>query len=231
MPYKSAIQRKRDKQKAKDKKKYAAAQREKAQNKESGDDVAATRAAKAKENREKTKAFNSISEQNLDLASKVWDVRNGGKIYIGKRSNAEEEDYFMDVGFTHVLNVAAEIPIPAFYDANGIDYLHMACRDRTDFNILDALDQGVDYLKKGMDEKGTILCHCREGRSRSSSMVCGYLIKYEHMRMTSALASITARRHLVHPNSAFMTALAQYDEIHNGPVMESIENEDEMVEG
>jgi len=231
MPYKSALQKKKEKEKAKAKKKYAAQQREKASNAKSNDEVAAERAANAKANREKTKAFNSVSEQNLDLASKVWDVRNGGKIYIGRRSNAEVEEEFMDVGFTHCLNVAAEIPIPAFYDVHGIDYLHLNCRDRTDFNILDSLDEGVDYLKKGMDEKGTILCHCREGRSRSSSMVCGYLIKYEHMRMTSALATITARRHLVHPNSAFMAALAQYDEIHNGPVMETLEDENEMVQG
>ena len=61
------------------------------------------------------------------------------------------------------------------------------------------------------DEKLNVLVHCQEGRSRSTSMVVCYLIRYHSMTVNSALATIAARRSLVQPNEGFLAKLRDYE--------------------
>jgi len=202
--YKSAAQKKLEKKKAASRKAYAKERRNQVE-------VTVDQEEKnrlAKERREKAGVYSAVEEQNLDLASEVY-----ARIYIGKRENAESEEYLIDeLGITHVLNAAMEIPIPDFYEPRGVQFCHLAMKDRVEFPIENFFEEGVEFIQACYEiPDSKIFVHCREGRSRSSSMVIAWLIKYRSMRMEAAMATIVARRHLIHPNSGFMEKLRNWE--------------------
>ena len=74
MPKKNAIQRKREREKKEAIKLRKAAERQERarREQENPNEVALKKRQQAAERREKTRAFNTVSEQNLELASQVF---------------------------------------------------------------------------------------------------------------------------------------------------------------
>ena len=58
---------------------------------------------------------------------------------------------------------------------------------------------------------GSILVHCRQGVSRSSTICVAYLMKMRGMRFPEALAYVKAQRSAARPNAAFVSQLEDYD--------------------
>lgn len=223
--FKTAAQKKMERKKAADRKKHAMERRLKAEQESTVDLEEQNRIAK--ERRAKAAAYSEVQEQNLDLASEVY-----ARMYIGKRENAESEEYLVDeLGITHVLNAAMEIPIPDFYEPRGVQFCHLDMKDRTDFPIENFFEEGTDFIQAAYEVPGSkVFVHCREGRSRSSSMVAAWMIKYRSMRLEAAMATIVARRHLVHPNSGFMEKLRQWEAQYGPPDPNQLANQvDDMT--
>merc|ERR1719384_667861 len=212
----SQAQKKLRKKKEKERKRHEREARERALNKQAPDlekkrQEAAARRAKGKASAPK------VEEHNLELASLVFQ-HGSGKIFIGKKSNAQDREYMTGeegIGITHVLNCAKEIPIPEWYADAGVVCCKLECEDKMAFPIQEFFDQGVEFIREHMDNGGSLLVHCQEGRSRSCSMVVAYMIKYHNMRLDSALGTITARRSLVHPNRGFMEKLRGWEETYH----------------
>lgn len=213
-------QRKKKREKEAMRKKHAAEAREAAKNKEAPDVEEKMR--KARERREKAKnATVSVSVQNLDLATEVYQDK-GCSIFIGKKANAQDQAHLEDIGITHVINCAAEIPIPEFYTELGIEFLWLEMADKSTFPIEEYFEAGCEYLDRVMsDKKKKILVHCQEGRSRSATIVCAFLIKHRNMTVQSSLATICARRQLVQPNTGFQAKLVAWEDQHRTEVAEN----------
>lgn len=58
---------------------------------------------------------------------------------------------------------------------------------------------------------GNVLVHCRQGVSRSASVVLAYLMKTKHLSYDEAFAFVKARRPRVSPNSSFSKQLRQFE--------------------
>jgi len=168
---------------------------------------------KLKEAKKQAKdAAPKVAEVDLNLASKIWTAKGLGTIFIGKKSNAQDKEHLEELGITQVLNCAKEIPIPNFYDKSGIGYHHLEMEDKAAFAIEDFFEEGADFINECMENKANTLVHCQEGKSRSTSMVIAYFMKYQNMNCESALAVCAARRQLVQPNNGFMTKLKTYEQ-------------------
>lgn len=155
-----------------------------------------------------------VAEQDLNKASMVYSAKGIGSIFIGKKANAYDADHLKECGITRVLNCAKEIDIPDFYKKKRIGWHKLECEDKSSFPIDEFFDDGVEYIRKCVeDEKLKVLVHCQEGRSRSTSMVVAYLIRYQNLHVDSALATISARRSLVQPNSGFLEKLKDYEKV------------------
>jgi len=59
-------------------------------------------------------------------------------------------------------------------------------------------------------KKNILLIHCREGKSRSSSFLCGYLIWKENIAFDSALSTVRSRRTVAMPNPKFFKQLEEF---------------------
>jgi protein-tyrosine phosphatase len=170
---------------------------------------------KAKELRQAAAdAAPKVAEVDLSKATLVFKLagKNSGAIFIGRKANAYDADHLKELGITRVLNCAKEIEIPDFYAKKRIKWDKLECTDKSAFPIHEWFDQGVEFIRKSVeDEKLNVLVHCQEGRSRSTSMVVCYLIRYHSMTVNSALATIAARRSLVQPNEGFLAKLRDYE--------------------
>jgi len=164
----------------------------------------------SKNRRGKQQAFVQVSVQNLDLASQVFTVKKAA-IFVGNKANAQDQEHLTELGITHVINCAAEIPIPAFYAECNIQSLHLAMTDMVAYPIEEHFEETCAWIQENLKGKNKILVHCQQGKSRSATIVLAYLIHHHNMRYMPALASVTARRHLIDPNSGFKNKLEAWE--------------------
>merc|ERR1712228_1064327 len=79
--------------------------------------------------------------------------------------------------------------------------------------ILDYINLSNKFIDKALGDSSfnVVFIHCREGRSRSVSFLCCYLMWKESMSFIAALSDIRSKRHIVLPNNKFYRELEKFD--------------------
>jgi atypical dual specificity phosphatase len=117
-------------------------------------------------------------------------------------------DKIRQKGITCIVNATVEEP--SLYLA-GMDYLKIRIDDNP-YARLDAyFDLVADKIKGIKDKSGKTLVHCVAGVSRSASLVCAYLIKYENMSLRQAYQYVKMARPIIRPNVGFWKQLIDYE--------------------
>ncbi|KAM3477487.1 hypothetical protein MY5147_002668 [Beauveria neobassiana] len=88
------------------------------------------------------------------------------------------------------------------------NHLFIRCADNSTMNVLPFMSQVCDFIEERIstDEDANMLVHCREGISRSATVVIAYLMRKYGLSADEALAEVKAKRK-VKPNSNFMDQL------------------------
>jgi hypothetical protein len=133
-------------------------------------------------------------------------------IYIGGATDVKPfmlEKY----GIKSVLNCAKEMDNLA----SATIYLKLNLTDGDTQGFWTALHQGVAFIRAntGPTAKGSILVHCGQGISRSTTLVMAYLIKYQKMTPLNALMQIQAVRPFSGPAPEFLERLTTYHALQN----------------
>ena len=77
-------------------------------------------------------------------------------------------------------------------------------------------DSAIGFIDNAINNGGKVLVHCKEGVSRSVTMVIAYIIYKEKITPSAALEMIRKIRSKANPNKGFMRLLQQYyDKITN----------------
>ena len=131
------------------------------------------------------------------------------KIYIGSYLNAKNFQELECNNIKYILNCASECK-NLFEDK--IKYLKLDIKDQNDFPIENYFDKGIQFIKDSLNNNdGNILIHCMEGKSRSTTLLMAYLIKYQNENTNSAYKIIKSKRQLTMPNLGFMYKLREYE--------------------
>ena len=91
-------------------------------------------------------------------------------------------------------------------------YLRSNLKDVDDEDILHEIKRLIPEIHKYITNNKGVLVSCVKGRSRSSSVVIAYLIKYKDMTIEEAIYFIINKRSQIKPNDGYMKQLKIFEE-------------------
>ncbi|KAK0148064.1 Dual specificity protein phosphatase 3 [Merluccius polli] len=142
------------------------------------------------------------------------------RIYVGNAFVAQNVMRLQKLGVTHILNVAEgnsfmHVNTNAdFYAGTGIAYHGIRANDTEKFSLNAHFEEGADFIDKALahnNGKGKVYVHCREGYSRSPTMVMAFLMLRHKMDARVAVATVRHKRE-IGPNDGFLRQLCQLNQ-------------------
>ena len=136
-------------------------------------------------------------------------------------SSALNKKQLQTLGITHLLNAAQGTKFchvntgPEDYSESGIIFHGVPARDSFQFKLNRYFDEACDFIGKAVGTKksgkldGRIFVHCREGVSRSASLVLAYLVRDQEMQLTDAVKLVRSKREIL-PNEGFLLQLIDF---------------------
>ncbi|CAF0862119.1 unnamed protein product [Didymodactylos carnosus] len=132
------------------------------------------------------------------------------QIYISGQMAATPEQ-ITRLNITYIINVAVEsssIIYPKSVKLEKYDILDYPTAPIS--NYFNALTDKI-HQHLSTNKQNKVLIHCMAGISRSTTIVCAYLMKYQHMTLREAYLLIKDRRPICFPNLGFWSQLIQYE--------------------
>ena len=125
-------------------------------------------------------------------------------IYLGNVHAADDEDYLKSYNITTVINCAVEL----YSSYKDLKFLELRMYDYNDEPLFPKFEIAYEFIK--LNNKGNILIHCFEGKSRSASLVVFYLMKEKGWDYDKCFKYMKEKRPIVYPTSGFEQQLRQY---------------------
>ncbi|CAG2223779.1 DUSP3 [Mytilus edulis] len=122
-----------------------------------------------------------------------------------------------NLGITHLLNVAQG---NSKYHVNGndvmyhkvnIEYLGLEATDQMNFDLSIYFEEGANFIEKGLKSGGKVMVNCKQGVSRSATLVLAYLMIKCHMTAQEAVRTVRAKRE-IDPNEGFLQQICDLNE-------------------
>jgi len=131
---------------------------------------------------------------------------------IGARNLVE----IIRLNISHIINVTDTLEN---YFENELDfqggtrfkYLKISIPDSPTIIITDYFPSGFKFIEDAITNGGKVLVHCFAGKSRSASIIIGYLMKTQKIKCNDAMKLVAKSRPCIEPNIGFLTQLLQYE--------------------
>lgn len=127
-----------------------------------------------------------------------------GKLYLGSANGASNRDALTELGVTHILNMARE---QKCHFPEKFKYMKVSIYDGTE-KLSNHLENAIAFI----DSSECVFVHCKQGKSRSASVVIAYLMHKNGWSYQEAITFVKEKRKEVKPHFNFNVALCQLEE-------------------
>ena len=128
------------------------------------------------------------------------------KLYLGNNESAKNLDLLKNNQITSIL--ICGYFLSEFFTGQFI-YKTLEIQDNEYEIIINSLIKGIEFIEKNK----TILVHCREGISRSSAIVIGYIMYKEKKSYIEAENFVRTKKSDINPNENFVNQLKEFEDI------------------
>lgn len=134
-------------------------------------------------------------------------------LYLGGHWSLNNPDLLNYIGITHVLNMAAEMPVVTNVLLNrNIRVKTIRAVDSMDYYIRNDFESAFSYIDKARDSGRKILVNCVMGVSRSATICIGYIMSRYRVSYQSAYDHVRSIRPQIRPNRYFRQQLLNFDQ-------------------
>eukprot|EP00439_Symbiodinium_sp_Y106_P082455 s400_g21.t2 len=135
----------------------------------------------------------------------------GFALYISGAFFAQSLPLLRQLGVSHIVNVTKA---PNAFESK-FTYHQVAIEDDRSINLLQVLDAALAFIHDARTQSCNccVLVHCREGVSRSVSVVLAYLMRFEQLSLSDAMRLLQERRSgSCRPNAGFLQQLKAFEQ-------------------
>ncbi|XP_053209118.1 dual specificity protein phosphatase 3-like [Panonychus citri] len=140
-------------------------------------------------------------------------------IYLGDGTTALCTSLLRRTGITHVLNAACGKSKSlnlvntneSFYRDSGIKFMGIEALDMSTFLLLNHFHEAADFIDSALTSGGKVYVHCRQGISRSATLILAYLMIKKNYSAQEAVRTIRRQRDII-PNDGFLKQLCLLNE-------------------
>ena len=106
-------------------------------------------------------------------------------IVLGGRDDASSLEVLNEMGITHILNMAQQLP--CYHEATKkFIYLHIPLQDTVDTDVTAVMPVAARFIKNVEAKGGRVLIHCISGVSRSVTVALMYLVIQHRIQLIFA---------------------------------------------
>jgi len=128
-----------------------------------------------------------------------------GKLFIASYGTASNLEALQKNKITHIVNTAADICDVCFPDKFQYCVYYLKDINQEEISLL--IYRTIEWIQNAIDSRGRVLVHCREGVSRSATMVIAYLMWQFNLSFEAAHERIRKARPICNPNTGFTCQL------------------------
>ena len=146
-------------------------------------------------------------------------------LYVGGEHIPSQDALAETFNITHIVNTTMKDYYPHHPFGQG-DYCQLYLLDSLSEELTnEKLETAFAMVERARAGGHACLVHCRNGMSRSTSVVIAYLMKYYKMPLLEAFSFVRERRPCTSPNPSFMRQLARLEREWNGGGRNSLDVE------
>jgi len=135
-------------------------------------------------------------------------VREG--LFISGCEVAENVVVLKKENISHIVTLCP-ISNPSEEGITRLDLSHID--DSPEEDLLVVFPSCVSFIQQALGEGKNVLVHCAAGISRSSSVVCAFIMYVDHIPFEQALEQVRKARPIVSPNHGFRKQLIMWHEM------------------
>ena len=143
------------------------------------------------------------SSEDLDHFSQVVE-----RLYIGDYFTAMNFKILADHNITHILVCGEELDCRY---PEEFTYKHLLISDTCKTPIYGYFDEANKFIEEGI-QRGGVLVHCAQGRSRSASFVISFLMKHKEIKYKKAFGMLKKKHPIAQPNPGFISQLLKFEQ-------------------